>query len=197
MTTPAACMDEFRALPLRCHALLHDVPLHDVWVIDLPGGGSGRTMRDVDEIPGLGQPGPRPLAVRILFAVRVSLGRVFRWDTPRRKRLDDSYLQRLSDDDRTRSLVTPGTRRGIFRLFYVFDNESLGEARNATVHAFLVTALRPRDDGYRLYWAIYVKPAGWLTPLYMALIDPFRRWIVYPALIRQTQAAWLAVHCQP
>ena len=44
---------------------------------------------------------------------------------------------------------------------------------------------------------VYVKPVGWLTPLYMALIDPFRRWIVYPALIRRTQAAWLAVHCQP
>jgi hypothetical protein len=188
--TAATRADAFRALPLRCHALLHDVPLHDVWVIDLAGGGPGRTLRDVDGIPGLARPGPRPLAVRALFAVRAALGRLFGWDTPRRKRLDDAYFRRLSDADRARSRVTPGTPRGIFRLFYVFDDESLGEARNATVHAFLVTALRPHGDGYQLYWAIYVRPVGWLTPIYMALIDPFRRSIIYPALVRQIAAAW-------
>jgi len=64
------------------------------------------------------------------------------------------------------------------------------EARNATVHAFIAAALRPRTDGYTLYAAIYVKPVGRITPLYMALIDPFRRLIVYPSLIRRIQAAW-------
>ena len=39
-------------------------------------------------------------------------------------------------------------------------------------------------------WAIYVKPVGVLTPFYMAVIDPFRRLFVYPALIRQTEEAW-------
>ena len=62
--------------------------------------------------------------------------------------------------------------------------------RNATVHAFLVLALSSRPDGHMLYWAIYVKPVGALTGLYMALIDPFRRWIVYPALIAEMQDAW-------
>ena len=28
----------------------------------------------------------------------------------------------------------------------------------------------------------------------MALIDPFRRFIVYPALIRRTQAAWVRAY---
>jgi hypothetical protein len=41
-----------------------------------------------------------------------------------------------------------------------------------------------------LYWAIYVKPVGRLTPVYLALIDPFRRFVVYPALIRDIQAVW-------
>ena len=36
---------EFRKLDLRCHALLSDVPLHDVWAIPLHGGGPGRTMK--------------------------------------------------------------------------------------------------------------------------------------------------------
>jgi hypothetical protein len=31
---------EFRARPLRVHALLHDVPLEDVWAIRLHGGGA-------------------------------------------------------------------------------------------------------------------------------------------------------------
>ena len=180
--------DEFRALPLRCHTLLHDVPLHDVWVIDLDGGGPGRTMADVD---GVIDPGRMslPRAVRGLFALRFALGRVFRLDTPREERFDTSYMQRLTDDDRARTLVPPGTRRGIFRLLYLFADESASETRNATVHAFLVMALRPRAGGYRLYWAIYVKPVGRVTAAYMALIDPFRRAIIYPAIIRAARAA--------
>jgi len=182
--------EEFRALDLRCHTLLHDVPLHDVWIIDLDDGGAGRTMRDVDAIASPGREGPRPIAVRLLFDLRFAPGRVFGWDAPRRKLIDDSYLRRVSDDDRARSLATPGTARGIFRLLYMFPDESVGETRNATVHAFLVMALRPRPGGYRLYWGIYVTPVGWLTPFYMALIDQFRKLIVYPALIRLTQAEW-------
>ena len=37
---------------------------------------------------------------------------------------------------------------------------------------------------------VYVKPVSRLTGAYMALIDPFRRWIVYPALIRRFEAMW-------
>lgn len=185
--TPEA---QFRALDLRCHALLQGVPLHDVWLIDLPGGGPGRTMRDVDALGNPGRVGSPPMAVRALFALRFALGRVLGWDAPGHDALTESYLHRLTGDDRTRSLVTPGTLRGIFRVLYLFADESVAETRNATVHAFLAMALRPRDGGYQLYWAIYVKPVGRLTAPYMALIDPFRRFIVYPAMIRQAQAAW-------
>jgi len=182
--------DEFRALDLRCHTLLRDAPLHDVWVIDLAGGGSGRTMRDVDAIAAPERARPAPIIVRALFALRFALGRVFGWDRPARAPHVHSYLRRLTDEDRARSLVPPGTARGIFRLLYLFADEAVAETRNATVHAFLAMALRPRPDGYRLYWAVYVKPVGRLTAVYMAAIDPFRRLLVYPALIRETKAAW-------
>ena len=182
--------DEFRALDLRCHTFLHDVPLHDVWRIDLAGGGPGRTIRDVDAIGAPARGGKLPLATRALFALRFALGRALGWDRPRTDELTHSYLHRLTDDDRRRCLLDPGTKRGLFRMLYVSADESIGEIRNATVHAFLVMALRPRDDGYRLYWGIYVKPVGRLTSVYMALIDPFRRFIVYPAMIRQVQSAW-------
>jgi hypothetical protein len=159
-------------------------------VIDLAGGGPGRTMRDVDAIAAAGRAGSPPLLVRALFALRFVVGRLLGWDRPRAEAHADSYLHRLTDEDRARSLVAPGSARGIFRLLYLFADETVAETRNATVHAFVVMALRPRADGYRLYWAIYVKPVGRLTRLYMAVIDPFRRLIIYPALIRQTQAAW-------
>jgi hypothetical protein len=35
-----------------------------------------------------------------------------------------------------------------------------------------------------------VKPVSRLTPLYMAVIDPFRRLVVYPALGKQIQQRW-------
>jgi hypothetical protein len=37
---------DFQRLNLRCHALLNDVPLHDVWAIPLKGGGPGRSIQD-------------------------------------------------------------------------------------------------------------------------------------------------------
>ena len=38
---------EYRSLRLRGHELLRDVPLYDVSSVDLPGGGSGRTVADI------------------------------------------------------------------------------------------------------------------------------------------------------
>jgi len=35
---------EFEALPLRVHAFLAGVPLHDVWAIDLPRPRAGITL---------------------------------------------------------------------------------------------------------------------------------------------------------
>ena len=147
-------------------------------------------MRDVDAIARPGREDRLPLPARALFALRFAIGRVLGWDRPPRDEAAQSYRHRLTDEDRARSIVPPGTARGIFRLLYLFTNESIAETRNATVHGFLVMALRPRAGGYRLYWAIYVKPVGRLTAVYMAVIDPFRRLIVYPALIRRTKAAW-------
>ena len=79
-------------------------------------------------------------------------------------------------------------------MLYVTQNEALSEIRNATVHGFLALALTHREPGYVLYVAIYVKAVSRFTALYMALIDPFRRFVVYPALGRQIQQAWLRAY---
>src|SRR6266581_3746860 len=64
---------EFRACPLRVHALLHDVPLEAVWAIRLPGGGAGRTIQDVRAVFIAGVEAAPPI-VKGLFRLRGRLG---------------------------------------------------------------------------------------------------------------------------
>jgi len=182
--------DEFLALELEAHALLRDVPLRDVSAVDLPGGGGGRTLADAKRLfRGVGQQPPIP--ARALLGLRRFLGRVFGWDTPMS---EPSYAGRLSEDQRRRSLSPTGSADGPFRLLYEFRDESVGELRNATVHAFACMALVPRAGGYRFYLGVYVENVSPLTPLYMAAIEPFRRFVVYPSMLAQLRAAWVAAY---
>ena len=181
---------DFQKLDLRCHAVLSDAPLHDVWAIPLKGGGPGRSIQDARAILFGDRRPSTNLAVRGLFALRFALGRAFGWDDERHSPLGVSYVHRLAEADRSQSQVSPGTREGSFRVLYVLGNEALSELRNATVHAFLALALMPSPGGYTLYLAIYVKPVSRFTTLYMALIDPFRRLVVYPALGKHAQQRW-------
>src|SRR6266496_6109533 len=82
---------EFQRLSLRCHALLSDVPLHDVWAIPLNGGGPGRSIQDARAIL-FGDRRPPNLAVRGLFALRWALGRAFGWDDERHNPPSASYV---------------------------------------------------------------------------------------------------------
>src|SRR5882672_1063251 len=162
---------EYLALDLEAHALLAEVPLRDVSAVDLPNGGEGRTIADV--LRGMESArGNPPLPVRALVGLRRAIGRAFGWDG---ESPEPSFASRLSGDQRQRSLCAPGARSGPLRLLYQFPNEVVGEARNATVHAFSCMALRARPGGYRLYWAIYVESVSAFTAIYMALIEPFRR----------------------
>src|SRR5215467_12042688 len=149
---------EYLRLNLRVHDLLRDVPLYDVSVVDLPGGGAGPSVADIRAL----EVGAAPSRIaKALFGVRFFLGRVFGWDrTPMRP--EDSLLSRLSERDRRDSEITPGTRVDGFLLLYQFPGEALREIRNATVHGFLCTALTPTAGGYRLYWGVYVIPVSWL-----------------------------------
>ena len=191
MRVPA---EEFRALDLEVHSFLADVPLHDVSAIDLPGGGPDRTISDVRALLSRDRARTEAVPVRILFALRLGLGRLFGWDRPAHEHAEDSYVNKLSEDQQVRSIADPGTADGPFRLLYLFPQEVLGEVRNATVHAFSCMAIRRTVSGYRFYWAIYVKSVSRFTPVYMALIEPFRRFVVYPAILRRLRATWVAAY---
>jgi hypothetical protein len=99
-------------------------------------------------------------------------------------------VHRLSAADRAQSTAAPGTPDGRLSLLYRFDNEQLSERRNATVHAFSSLSIRPTPGGYLAYLGVFVQPVHRFTALYMAAIAPFRRLVVYPAVIRKMQSAW-------
>jgi hypothetical protein len=181
---------EYLSLKLRTHDLLRDVPLYDVWVVDLPGGGTGRTVADIRALDSAAAPS---LIASALYGLRRLLGRAFGWDRVQ-MRLEDSLLSHLSERDRRNSEIPPGTSDGSFRVLYQFRDEALREIRNATVHGFVCLALIRTAAGYRLYLAVYVVPVSWLTRPYLIAIEPFRRFIVYPAMLGRIRRAWLAVY---
>ena len=181
---------EFHQHDFRVHTFLADSPLHDVWTFPLVGGGAERTIRNVATLLHNGALEEANLIVRSLFRLRRALGGFFGWDDARYEVPESSYASRLTEVNRARSLDEAGSRHGGFSMNYSFPQEMLTEIQNGTVHAFSAMTMVPTPEGYRVYWAIYVKRVSWLTPGYMACIDPFRRFLVYPAVIKRLQQSW-------
>jgi uncharacterized protein DUF2867 len=165
------------------------VPLHDVWAVDLPRIRSGITLAELLRTPGT-RPFAPSLVVRVLLNIRFAIGALFGWDRERDEAVHDTFAGRLTSEDRSKSLVPAGTRNGPFRIVYRFENEQLAEVINRTAHAAALSALVEAAHGYRFYFAVYVRSVGPLTPVYMAVIDPFRKLIVYPSLLRSVQTRW-------
>jgi hypothetical protein len=184
---PQVSIQEFERLPLRVHTFLAGVPLHDVWAVDLPPWLPGVTLDDFLRRTSSCLCKPPSLA-RVLLEIRFFVGRFFGWD--RELAATVTFATRLTDTDRSRSLAAAGTRDGFFRVVYRFENEQLLELINRTVHAAALSALVETPTAYRYYLAVYVRSVSRFTPFYMALIDPFRKLIVYPSLLRGVRARW-------
>ena len=185
-------IDGFRALDLRAHRILADVPLHDVWQVSLPGEERLCTMTELRAVASTVAGTLSPIGpVAALFALRRLLGGMLQWDAPVPSRDAWSYGARLTEEDRERSLVPPGTLDGPFSVLYVHDTEAVSEIRNSTVHAFLVWAVRPVAGGHELIWATHVRPVSRWSGAYLTAIEPFRRWIVYPTLLARFHDIWM------
>jgi hypothetical protein len=180
---------EFDGLPLRVHDFLAGVPLHDVWAVDLPRVRPGITLDEFLRAAGAHPFTPSPV-VRALLSIRLFVGRLLGWDRDPDATGKETFATRLTMTDRSKSLAPAGTREGLFRIVYRFDNEQLLELINRTVHAAALSALVETADTYRFYFGVYVRRVGRLTPVYMALIDPFRKLIVYPSLLRSVRTTW-------
>jgi Protein of unknown function (DUF2867) len=184
---PQISEQEFERLPLRVHTFLAGVPLHDVWVTDLPRSRAGITLDEFLRVASGRLFTPSPI-VRALLNIRFFVGGLFGWD--RTTSTPETFADRLTPADRARSLAPAGLKDGHFRVVYRFENEYLQELINRTAHAAALSALVETASTYRFYFAVYVRSVGQLTPLYMALINPFRKLVVYPSLLRSVRARW-------
>jgi hypothetical protein len=180
---------EFKRLPLRVHDFLAGVPLHDVWAVDLPRIRSGITLDEFLRAAGARPFTPSPV-LRSLLNIRLFVGRLLGWDREPDATVRETFATRLTAADLAKSFAPAGSREGLFRLVYRFENEQLLEVRNRTAHAAALSALVETADAYRFYFAVYVRSVSRLTRVYMAAIDPFRKLIVYPSLLRSVRKTW-------
>jgi hypothetical protein len=180
---------EFEQLPLRVHDFLVGVPLHDVWAVDLPRTRSGITLDEFLRVAKVHQCKLSPSA-RALLSIRLSVGRVLGWDREPAAAARGTFATRMTTADHSKTLVPTGTPEGLFRVVYRFDNEQLLEIINRTAHAAALSALVEMASVYRFYFGVYVRSISRFTPIYMALIDPFRKLVVYPSLLRTVRATW-------
>jgi Protein of unknown function (DUF2867) len=128
--------------------------------------------------------------VRALLNIRLFVGRLLGWDREPAATAWETFETRMTSADCSTSLASAGTREGLFRVVYRFENEQLLELINRTAHAAALSALVETANAYRFYFGVYVRSVSRFTPIYMALIDPFRKMVVYPSLLRGVRAKW-------
>jgi Protein of unknown function (DUF2867) len=182
------------ARPWRIFEIAGDFELLDVWALPVSGGPNDFDAF-LDVMSAIDPTDSPSAAARALFRLRFRLGALFGWDDAARKRPipereETSLCTRLPDD--LRGTATAMRRpAGRFVPIYRTEDEWAAEISNDTVHAIMHLAWVEDGEGWhRPQMAVYVRPRGTLGELYMALIGPFRHWIVYPALMRQIGRAW-------
>lgn len=191
---PQVSVQEFEQLPLRVHAFLAGMAVHDVWSVDLPRWRAGIRLDDFLRTVSSCLCTPS-WPMRVLLNIRFFVARIFGWDREPAATAWEPLVTRLTDTDRSLSLVPAGTKDGFFRVVYRFENEQLVELINRTVHAAALSAVVETKTAYRFYFAVYIRSVSRFTPFYMALIDPFRKMVVYPSLLRSLRARWDQAFC--
>ncbi len=177
--------------PWRIHELARDFRLEDVWALPTPGGP--------DDFPRLvrlmasGDPsGGHSRAGRALFAIRWKVGELLGWDGPdsglgaRAPALRDRLPGDLSE-----APSGPPFDALPFTSLYLLGDEFAAEIANRTMHGVVHLGWVPdRTGAFRGQMAVLVKPNGLLGAAYMAAINPVRRVVVYPGLMRQVARDW-------
>ena len=188
--------------PWRVHELTEDFELEDVWELPTPGGQDD-LARLVRQFTSRSEDDEFPVVLRVLFALRWKLGKVFGWDKPGsgvgarvrslRERLPADLLEAPRGPDLR---AVPGREDAdgppIFSSVYHTHDEWVAELSNKTVHAVMHLGWVPNDSGhgYHAQMAVLVKPNGRFGKAYMAAIKPFRYALVYPLLLRSIGRQW-------
>jgi hypothetical protein len=179
---------DHKAHPWRIHEITKDFRVLDVWALPTPGGPDDfprliRLMATFD-------PADTSPVVRMLFAIRWTLGRAFGLDNAEAGLGERvvSLRDRLPAD----SASPPRDFDGhLFTPLYVSDDEFAMEIANQTVHGVMHVGWVPDGTGgYRGQMTVLVRPNGILGAAYLAAIAPFRHLIVYPLMMRDIGRAW-------
>ncbi len=191
--------DEHLRHPWRIHALVNDFELLDVWCFPLvadPVRGETFEMVCQHFLKVLQSPDSFRGATGLLFRLRSIMGRIGGWDDavnvwPIPGCTETSLRERLSDGELAEQAEVHVYDTAVFAPVYATANERFYETANATVHAGLHLGWLPETEGrFVVQMAVYAKPRGTMGRAYMALIAPFRHWIVYPAMMRWVERSW-------
>ena len=120
---PQISRQEFEPLPLPAHDFLAGVPLHDVWVVDLPRARSGITLEEFLRTASARPYTPSPL-VRALLNIRFFVGRRLGWDGEPDATAWEPFATRLTTADRSDAPCASGHARGKDSALYTASRTS-------------------------------------------------------------------------
>ena len=182
--------------PWRIHELTAGFGLEDVWALPSPSGEDA-FPRVIQQLAGLDPAASTSPLVRGLWHVRTRLGARFGWDD-----VDEGIGSRVTT---LREQLPPDLRDGPtgpgfdalpLTPLYLVEDEWAAETANRTMHGVLhVSRTLGRCGNDHCHMAVYVKPNGWFGRAYMAVIRPFRRLVVYPAMMRKLRRDWTEPCC--
>jgi ankyrin repeat protein/SAM-dependent methyltransferase len=196
--------------PWKVHEIAQDFELLDVWEFPILADKTQnqdfsfflKVMRQPLKMNVSNFFSLRYLMARFLVFLRVYLGEISGLDKninslPIPGCQEISLKERLSLEEQKRSLEGTdegqGDYNGIWRTVYLYENEMLTELSNDTVHALMHFGwVHKSKNNFTAHLAVYAKPRGDLGVFYMKLIMPFRRLIVYPAMMEDVKKKWEA-----
>jgi hypothetical protein len=193
--------EEHRGRRWRIDEVASDFELQDVW--SMPATGIEQQFPEFvallaperpPESGSKAEKGSGP--TRWLFSLRMWLGRVFKWDRdinrlPIPGCRETSVRERLPEAERV-ELPPPSDFPLTLRPVYQDQREAFFELSNDTVHALIQYSWVPEGTHHRARMAVYTKTRGGFGRAYLAVIAPFRRYVLYPVILRHIGAKWRA-----
>jgi hypothetical protein len=189
-----------RGRPWRVHDLARDFQLLDAWRIPIAADPArGHTFEDFYRVFLRNGVATDSRSANALFRLRLALGRILRLDAvaaplPIPGCAETSVAARLTPADRAANRAATVSVRGQLAVavpIYLFSDEALIEISNRTIHGLLHLGWVDAPAGKKeVELAIYIKSRGRMSDFYMALIQPFRYTVIYPAWIGRLCRAW-------
>ena len=186
----------------KVHRITNDFDLWDVWHIPIKADNSKtenfNTFYTI-AVKSFLMIESRKSITSFLFKIRFLIGKIFHFDKnintlPIPDCKETSIKQRITNQDLKQD---KGGKRikskniGLdFPSVYLFEQESLHELSNDTVHGLVHLGWIKVDNYYTATLAIYTKPRGKMGKIYLKLIEPFRHYIVYPAIMKSIKKEW-------